>query len=99
MRTPGNKLEHLSFLKTDLSSGFITLLAVQHILPLPVTMPIQEIPTGCLLGGPCPSFTGNPPGGAFLGVRAPAHHHGESLTEWYLGDREHLPASMGTTME
>lgn len=77
MRTPGKKIEHLPFLKTDLSSGFVTLLAVYHLIPLPVTIPIWGIHTGCLPGG-----REHPPiimghlgeGDDSLGKRVPVHH-------------------------
>lgn len=77
MRTPGKKIEHLPFLKTDPSSGFVTWLAVCHLIPLPVTVPIWEIHIGCLLGGRehLPGIMGHLGGGEdSLGKRVPVHH-------------------------
>ena len=50
MRTPGNKFEHLPFLKSDLNMEFVILLTVQHVIPLPIIIPIWKIHIGWLLG-------------------------------------------------
>lgn len=69
MRTPGKKIEHLPYLKTDLSSGFFTLLAIYHLTPLPVTTPTWEF------HGHLPIIMGHlGEGDDNLGKRVPVHH-------------------------